>query len=255
MASAEIVSNLKLITSGNVPTTSKLANGELAFGLVGGVAKMYGNVNGVIVDFSNFLRTAPVTSVAGKTGAVTLAKSDVGLGNVDNVKQYSANNLPIIIKDSGDGRKVGLNYSADEVQTATWIAAWNTTNPVAGAAVELRGITPKKIVELGGGGGVTQLVFAGTGNIELNGNPVFGWRHPLLVMSMSDGQTDIGFSSGTSGTPGALCNSAIVKKMPNGYWSIVGFAGYGIAIKTIAALTCYVRPVNTDIRIEIYSLK
>lgn len=28
-----------------------------------------------------------VTSVAGKTGAVTLAKSDVGLGNVDNVKQ------------------------------------------------------------------------------------------------------------------------------------------------------------------------
>ena len=28
-----------------------------------------------------------ITSVAGKTGAVTLAKSDVGLGNVDNVKQ------------------------------------------------------------------------------------------------------------------------------------------------------------------------
>lgn len=28
-----------------------------------------------------------VTSVAGKTGAVTLAKADVGLGNVDNVQQ------------------------------------------------------------------------------------------------------------------------------------------------------------------------
>ena len=84
MASAEIVSNLKLITSGNVPTTSNLGNGELAFGLVGGVAKLYGNVNGTIVDFSDFLRTAPVTSVAGKTGAVTLNKSDVGLGNVDN---------------------------------------------------------------------------------------------------------------------------------------------------------------------------
>lgn len=84
MASAEIVSNLKLITSGNVPTTSNLGNGELAFGLVGGVAKLYGNVNGTIVDFSDFLRTAPVTSVAGKTGVVTLDKSDVGLGNVDN---------------------------------------------------------------------------------------------------------------------------------------------------------------------------
>ena len=94
MASAEIVSNLKLITSGNVPTTSNLGNGELAFGLVGGVAKLYGNVNGTIVDFSDFLQTAPVTSVAGKTGAVTLAKGDVGLGNVDNVKQYSASNPP-----------------------------------------------------------------------------------------------------------------------------------------------------------------
>lgn len=94
MASTEIVSNLKLITSGNVPTTSNLGNGELAFGLVGGVAKLYGNVNGTIVDFSDFLRAAPVTSVAGKTGAVSLAKADVGLGNVDNIKQYSASNPP-----------------------------------------------------------------------------------------------------------------------------------------------------------------
>lgn len=55
MASTEIVSNLKLITSGNVPTTSNLGNGELSFGLVGGVAKLYGNVNGTIVDFSKFI--------------------------------------------------------------------------------------------------------------------------------------------------------------------------------------------------------
>lgn len=33
----------------------------------------------------DYLKTAPVTSVAGKTGAVTLRKSDVGLGSVDNV--------------------------------------------------------------------------------------------------------------------------------------------------------------------------
>lgn len=35
-----------------------------------------------------------VTSVNGKVGAVTISKSDVGLGNVDNVKQYSASNPP-----------------------------------------------------------------------------------------------------------------------------------------------------------------
>ena len=37
---------------------------------------------------------APVTSVNGKTGAVALTKNDIGLGNVDNVKQYSASNPP-----------------------------------------------------------------------------------------------------------------------------------------------------------------
>lgn len=115
MASTEIVSNLKLITSGNVPTTSNLGNGELAFGLVDGVAKLYGNVNGTIVDFSDFLRTAPVTSVAGKTGAVSLAKDDVGLGNVDNVKQYSASNPPPYPVKSVAGKTGTVILSAEDV--------------------------------------------------------------------------------------------------------------------------------------------
>ena len=115
MASAEIVSNLKLITSGNVPTTSNLGNGELAFGLVDGIAKLYGNVNGTIVDFSDFLRTAPVTSVAGKTGAVSLAKGDVGLGNVDNVKQYSASNPPPYPVTSVAGKTGTVILSAEDV--------------------------------------------------------------------------------------------------------------------------------------------
>ena len=37
------------------------------------------------VPGTDYLKTAPVTSVNGKTGAVTLAKADVGLGDVDNV--------------------------------------------------------------------------------------------------------------------------------------------------------------------------
>lgn len=39
----------------------------------------------VAVAGKDSLKTAPVTSVNGKTGAVTLGKSDVGLGSVDNV--------------------------------------------------------------------------------------------------------------------------------------------------------------------------
>lgn len=34
---------------------------------------------------TDYLKTAPVTSVNGKTGAVNVSKSDVGLGSVDNV--------------------------------------------------------------------------------------------------------------------------------------------------------------------------
>ena len=37
---------------------------------------------------------APVVSVNGKTGAVNIVKGDVGLSQVDNVKQYSAKNPP-----------------------------------------------------------------------------------------------------------------------------------------------------------------
>ena len=104
MASTEIVSNLKLITSGNVPTTSNLGNGELAFGLVGGVAKLYGNVNGTIVNFSDFLKVAPVTSVAGKTGAVTLLPSDIG----DIFKEL-------------DGKKVAFNSGTKPTYNGTSI--------------------------------------------------------------------------------------------------------------------------------------
>lgn len=52
MATLEIPSNVKCITSGQVPTTKNLKDGEFAFGKVGGVAKLYGNVNGVIIDFT-----------------------------------------------------------------------------------------------------------------------------------------------------------------------------------------------------------
>lgn len=53
-----------------------------ASGILKGDGK--GGVSAAVAG-TDYLKTAPVTSVAGKTGAVTLAKADVGLGNVDNV--------------------------------------------------------------------------------------------------------------------------------------------------------------------------
>ena len=48
--------------------------------------------SGGIADY--VANNAPVVSVNGKTGAVKLVKADVGLSQVDNVKQYSAKNPP-----------------------------------------------------------------------------------------------------------------------------------------------------------------
>lgn len=63
----------------------------------------------------------PVTSVAGKTGAVTLAKADVGLDKVANVLQYSAENEPPYPVTSVDGATgaVVLNDVKYTAQTLT----------------------------------------------------------------------------------------------------------------------------------------
>jgi hypothetical protein len=57
----------------------------------------------------------PVTSVAGKTGVVTLAKEDVDLGNVDNVKQYSASNPPPYPVSSVAGKTGAVTLAKDDV--------------------------------------------------------------------------------------------------------------------------------------------
>lgn len=43
---------------------------------------------------TDYITEVPVTSVNGKTGNVSIAKEDVGLSEVANVKQYSVKNPP-----------------------------------------------------------------------------------------------------------------------------------------------------------------
>lgn len=57
----------------------------------------------------------PVTSVSGKTGAVTLTKANVGLSKVVNVKQYSAKNPPPYPVVSVNGKTGGVNLVASDV--------------------------------------------------------------------------------------------------------------------------------------------
>jgi hypothetical protein len=67
-------------TAGKAPVTTDLELGELAVNTNDGRLYLKKSVSGT----ESIVEVGPVASVAGKTGAITLAKADVGLGNVDN---------------------------------------------------------------------------------------------------------------------------------------------------------------------------
>lgn len=69
-----------------------------------------------LADWQELLSpTDAVQSVAGKTGVVTLVKGDVGLENVDNVKQYSATNPPPYPVTSVAGKTGAVTLNTDNV--------------------------------------------------------------------------------------------------------------------------------------------
>ena len=87
------------ITDDNLTASHALvsdANGKVAVSTVTSTELGYldGVTSNVQTQLDKKLESVPVTSVNGKTGAVTLGKSDVRLGSVDNVRQYSASNPP-----------------------------------------------------------------------------------------------------------------------------------------------------------------
>lgn len=64
---------------------------------------------------TDYLTEAPVTSVNGKTGDVVLAKGDVGLGNVRNEAQYSAQNPPPYPVTSVNGKTGAVSLTKSDV--------------------------------------------------------------------------------------------------------------------------------------------
>ena len=80
------------------------------------------------------LQSAPVTSVNSKTGAVNLAKGDVGLGNVDNVKQYSASNPPPYPVTSVNGKTGAVTVSVPTIPSTTSLIKGNGAGGVSAAA-------------------------------------------------------------------------------------------------------------------------
>lgn len=92
----------------NVVDATAIHSGDVATSTVAGIVKIGSGITVAADGTISVNVTVPVTSVNSKTGAVVLtaddvgarpstwtpSKSDVGLGSVDNVKQYSASNPP-----------------------------------------------------------------------------------------------------------------------------------------------------------------
>lgn len=76
------------------------------------------SVNGQTGDVT-IEATGGVISVNGKSGEVTLTKDDVGLGNVDNVKQYSASNPPPYPVSSVNTKTGAVTLTQDDVGNGT----------------------------------------------------------------------------------------------------------------------------------------
>jgi hypothetical protein len=96
----------------------------------------HGHVAAEISDFTTAAAAAaPVQSVAGKTGSVTLAKADVGLGNVDNT---SDTNKPIssATQSALDG-KAALSHT----HTASQVTDFNTAAAAAAPVQSVNGNT------------------------------------------------------------------------------------------------------------------
>ncbi len=87
--------------TGKAPVVADLELGELAVNTTDGKLYMKKSVSGT----ESVVEVGPVASVAGRTGAVTLAKADVGLANVDNTSDAS--------KPVSTATQTALNAKAD----------------------------------------------------------------------------------------------------------------------------------------------
>ena len=107
--------------------------GSLAFKSTVAKSDLADDVQTSLGKADSALQSAPVTSVNSKTGAVNLAKGDVGLGNVDNVKQYSASNPPPYPVTSVNGKTGAVTVSVPTVPSTTSIIKGNGSGELVAA--------------------------------------------------------------------------------------------------------------------------
>lgn len=112
-----------------IPTdTADLTNGAGFVDAAGAAAaapvqSVNGQTGNVVIGGSG------VSSVNGQTGTVVLGKADVGLGNVDNVQQYSASNPPPYPVTSVNGQTGDVIVGGGGGSSPTLL--WSNSSPAA----------------------------------------------------------------------------------------------------------------------------
>ena len=131
-----------------------------------------------------------VQSVNGQTGVVVLGKNDIGLGNVDNVQQYSATNPPPypvtsvngqtgavtiiapVTSVNGDTGAVVLDKNDIGLGNVANVAQYSASNPPPYPVTSVNGMTGDVIVQGGGGGGDVLSVNGQTGVVVLDNDDI-----------------------------------------------------------------------------------
>lgn len=113
------------------------------------------SVNGMTGDVivSGGGGSGDVLSVNGKIGVVVLDKTDIGLGNVDNVQQYSATNPPPYPVTSVNGQTGAVTISGGAVdsvngQTGTVVLGSKVTAPITASSSDVT-LNQAYMVEIG----------------------------------------------------------------------------------------------------------
>jgi hypothetical protein len=147
--------------------------------------------------------SVPVTSVAGKTGAVTLDKADVGLGNVANVDQQNASNLTsgtVGTARLGSGTANSSTFlrgdGSWQTPPAPTITTGQQTFTSNGTFTIPSGVTAVTVTVVGGGGGGNNTSSSGGGG---------GGAAIKLLTGLTPGNTlsvTVGGGGGTTGSGG-----------------------------------------------------
>lgn len=127
MAVIKIKGNLKLISTGNVPTTSNLPKGYCAFGTVDGKASLYGNIDGTeVVDLFKDITIEPVQTLGQSTTAIMSQKAVTdaltSLGHLFTLKGVVSDltDLPTTDNKQGDVYIVVTDATATDAEEYVW---------------------------------------------------------------------------------------------------------------------------------------